>query len=239
MEWNDWVILTLTAVLVGVGKVGFSGLSLLAISLLASHFGKASIGVLLPLLIVADIALYPAMRKHGSWKEVWILLPPTLIGMFVGLFYLKRLPEEWAEPAIGIMILMMLAVILWKKYFPALSMYTSKGFGIFSAIIAGISAMANAAGPVINIYFLAKNFKKMEIVSIGVRFFLLTNIIKLPMLASASLITKESLLMDLKLAPFVVIGVFFGKWLLNKVPQKLFGQLIIIFALIAAVRLFI
>ncbi len=78
----------------------------------------------------------------------------------------------------------------------------------------------------------------MELVGISARFFLLINLLKLPLLGGASLITRETLLLDLRLIPCVIAGVFVGKWLLQKVPQRLFDRLIIAFALIAAVRLF-
>jgi len=238
LEMGDWIILVLTALLVGVGKIGFSGVSLITISIFASYYGKDSVGVLLPLLIVADFTVYPVMRKHGAWRQVWGLMPPTLIGIFIGLLLLNFMPESWAKPVIGGLILLMLGFILWRKYQPENEVFKSKKFGVFSALAGGVSTtLANAAGPVMNIYLLTRGFGKMELVGIAGRFFLLTNLIKLPLLAGVSSITKDSLLLNLKLAPFVVAGVFLGKWLLGKVSQKVFGALIIVFAVLAAGKL--
>ena len=230
-------MLIVTSFLVGFGKIGFSGVSMITISVFAAYFGKQSVGVLLPLLVIADLTVYPVMRAHGSWRQVWPLLPPALMGIVVGLVLLDFMPEIWARPVIGTMILLMLGVVLWKKWKPNLS--ESKKFGFYSALGGGVSTtLANAAGPVMNIYLLTKGFQKMELVGIAARFFLLINLIKLPLLGGISLITKESLLLDLRLAPFVVLGVFFGKLMLKKVPEKLFGTLIILFSVAAAVNLF-
>jgi len=236
---NTLIILMLTTIFVGVGKAGFSGLSLITISIFASYFGKESVGVLLPLLVLADLTVYPVMSKYGSWKQVWPLLPPALVGIGLGLYLLKVMPESWAKPVIGSMITLMLVVILWKKWRPESALHRSKLFGLLAALGGGVSTtLANAAGPVINIYLLTKDFDKMVLVGISARFFLLINLLKLPLLGGIDLITYESLLIDLKLAPFVIIGVFLGKKLLKKVPQAFFEWLLIGFAVLAAVRLF-
>ncbi len=238
LGWEDWCILVFTTLLVGVGKIGFSGLSLVTISVFAAYFGKSSVGVLLPLLVIADFTVYPVMRKYGTWQQVWPLMPPTLIGIGCGIVLLRFMPEVWAKPVIGSLIVLMLGVILWKRLCPMSRLDQSYKFGVISAFGGGVSTtLANAAGPVMNIYLLTRGFHKMELVGIAGRFFLLTNLIKLPLLGGISLITADSLLINLKLAPIVVLGVFLGKWLLKRVPQKVFSYLIIVFAIIAAVNL--
>lgn len=240
MPISDWILFTLTALLIGIGKTGFSGLSLLPVSIFASYFGKESIGILLPLLVVADLTVYPAMRKHGSWREVYPLLLPALIGIGLGLYLLKIMPNDWARPVIGTIIIVMLLVMLWKSLRPESPIYQSRGFGIFSAISGGVATtLANAAGPVIKIYLLTQKFDKMALVGISARFFLLINLIKLPLLGGISYITRESLWFNLQLAPLVMVGVFIGKWLLTKVPQQLFDKLVVAFAILAAIRLFV
>ena len=51
------------------------------------------------------------------------------------------------------------------------------------------------------------------------------------------LINAESLLINLKVAPAVVIGVFGGRWLVHKVPQKHFEWMVVIFSIVAGIRL--
>lgn len=239
---QQFLWLSLMALLVGVGKAGFSGLSLIPVSVFAVYFGKDSVGVLLPLLIIADLIVYPVMRKHGSWKEVLPLLPPALIGIALGFTVLAAITDEQARPLIGSAILLMLLLISLKKLAPTFfqKLTSGKGFSYFSAILGGVAtAVANAAGPIIKIFLLSKGFPKMELVGISARFFLVINLVKLPLMGAASLITFDSLLLNLKLAGFVVGGVFLGKALLKFVPQKVFDWLVICFALIAAVRLFL
>jgi hypothetical protein len=90
---------------------------------------------------------------------------------------------------------------------------------------------------VIQLYLLVRKVPKMELIGIGARFFLVINLIKLPLNARLALITTESLTENIKLLPAVILGVFCGKWLLRIIPQGLFEWMIVVFALIAGLRM--
>ena len=70
------------ALCIWVSKAGFGGVSMISVLLMAEVYGaRASVGLSLPLLIVADLTVYPLFRKYGSWRPVWRLLPPALVGI--------------------------------------------------------------------------------------------------------------------------------------------------------------
>ena len=237
---TGWLLVGLAALCVGLGKAGFSGLGLIAVFIMAELFGIQSVGILLPMLVVADISVYPMFRKHASWGPVWLLLPPTLIGMALGYFVLDWLPEELAKPVIGSMILLMVFLQLGRKAAPVLfdKMAHSKGFGSGAGSFAGLATMvANAAGPVFQLYLMSMKVPKMELIGIGARFFLLVNLIKLPFMGRLSFTTSESLLLNLKLVPLILIGVFFGKHLLQLISQRVFEWMVVGFAILAGFRL--
>ncbi|MDA7935305.1 sulfite exporter TauE/SafE family protein [Akkermansiaceae bacterium] len=237
---TSWLLLGLAALCVGLGKAGFSGLGLIAVFIMAELFGKASVGILLPMLVVADLSVYPMFRKYASWAPVWRLLPPALVGLVIGFFLLDWLPEEWAKPTIGSIILLMVAIQTVRKFCqePFDRMAHSQGFGVAAGVSAGIATMiANAAGPVFQLYFLSKRAPKMEMIGIGARFFLLINIIKLPFMGGLDFTTSETLLLNLKLVPIILIGVFFGKHLLRLISQRAFEWMVVGFAILAGGRL--
>jgi hypothetical protein len=107
LSQTQWIFLLLAAWCVGAAKAGFAGVGLIPVFVMAEVFGKSSVGILLPMLVVADISVFHGYRKHGSWKPVWKLLPPALVGIVVGVFVLRELPEDWARPVIGGLILFM------------------------------------------------------------------------------------------------------------------------------------
>ena len=42
---------------------------------------------------------------------------------------------------------------------------------------------------------------------------------------------------NLVLVPGIIVGLLFGRWLVHRVPQRLFNQLLLAFAALAALRL--
>lgn len=237
-----WILVALAALCVGLGKAGFSGLGLIAVFIMAELFGKASVGVLLPMLIVADVSVYPMFRKYASWSPVWKLLPPALIGLIAGFLFLRWMPEDWARPVIGSLILFMVVLQLVRRFSAQIfdRLAHSSGFGFAAGTFAGIATMiANAAGPVFQLYFLSRRMPKMELIGIGARFFLLINIIKLPFMGGLEFTTSETLLLNLKLVPFILLGIFVGRRLLQMISQRVFEWMIVGFAILAGVRLLV
>jgi uncharacterized protein len=235
------MIALVAALCIGLSKAGFSGISMISVVLLADVYGaKASVGLALPLLIAADLMAYPAFLKHGSWKPVWKLLPATLVGLLLGWWLLGEIDDTVARRIIGGCVLFMVLIQAFRKLRPMLflALADSRGFGLGAGMLGGFSTMlANAAGPVIQLYFLTCRIPKMEMIGIGARFFLLVNLIKVPLNARLALITEESLWENAKLLPGVFAGILIGRWLIGRVPQAAFEWMIVVFSFAAAVRL--
>lgn len=229
------------ALCIGLSKAGFSGISMVSVFLLADLYGaKASVGLALPLLIVADILAYPAFMRHGSWRPVWKLLIPTVIGLLVGWWMLGATSDQNVRRVIGGCILLMVSLQAFRQLRPAwfIGLAEAQFFGIAAGVLGGWATMlANAAGPVIQLYLLARKLPKMELIGISVRFFLLVNLLKVPLNARLALITAESLMENLTLLPGVVVGLVGGRWLVRHVPQRAFEWLVVIFSVIAGLRL--
>ena len=241
LEPYEFQLALLAALCIGLSKAGFSGISMVSVFLLADIFqAKPSVGIALPLLIIADLMAYPAFLKYGSWKPVWKLLGPTLAGVLAGWWMLSWIDNLTARRVIGGCVLFMVVLQASRRLHAEWFDYcvASRGFGASAGVLGGFATMlANAAGPVIQLYLLAQRIPKMELIGIGARFFLLVNLLKVPLNAQLNLINPDSLWMNLKLAPAVVVGVFGGRWLVHKVPQRLFEWMIIGFSIIAGIRL--
>ena len=97
--------------------------------------------------------------------------------------------------------------------------------------------LANAAGPVIALYCLAVGLPKFEVVGTLAWFFFIVNVFKLPFSAGLGLIRVDTLMLNLVLVPAVMAGVFSGRWIVHRLPQRAFDLLMLAFATIAALRL--
>jgi uncharacterized membrane protein YfcA len=236
-----YAVALLAAFCIGLSKAGFSGISMVSVILLAEIYGaKASVGLALPLLIAADLMAYPAFLKHGSWPPVWKMLGPALLGLLIGWWMLGRISDADSRRVIGTCVLAMVALQALRRWRPGFfdRLAESRGFGLGAGVLGGFSTMlANAAGPVIQLYLMARRIPKMELIGIGARFFLLINLIKVPLNARLALINSDSLLENARLLPGVVVGILSGKWLIQRVPQAAFEGMIVIFSIVAGLRL--
>ena len=72
----------LAALCIGLSKAGLAGTATLNVVLMAQVFGaKPSVGLVLPLLIVADLMGLYINRGGGSWRGVWRIAAPAMVGV--------------------------------------------------------------------------------------------------------------------------------------------------------------
>jgi len=226
------------ALLVGFTKTSVGGVGILAVLLMALAVpGKASPGVLLPMLIVADIFAVIYYRRHCDWKILLRIFPATAVGIVVGYLIVDAIPSQVFERVIGGIILAMLVMglVIEKRR----SAFSSGGlWAALVGLVAGIVTMiANAAGPVFGIYLLQLGLNKQSFVGTRSWLFLVLNIFKVPFSASLGLITAESLVLNLLTVPLIFLGAYLGFKVLKLINLELFKWLIRVAALAAALRL--
>ena len=239
--WTTIAIALAGAFCLGVAKTGVPGLAIVNVLIVAELFGaKNSVGIILPLLIVCDLIVYPLFRKYASWRQVWPLIPVIMIGVVIGYFLLDNVEEITSRRLIGVIVLLMLVLQLFREYKKDFLEHlpVSKTFFVATGLTIGISTMlANAAGSVYSIYALVKKMSKEDFLGIGARIFLLVNVLKIPFLTDLNLINADSLLLNVLLLPGIAAGIFLGKTLIRIVPQRAFEILLYVFSLIAGVKL--
>jgi uncharacterized protein len=241
-----WAFAAIGAFMVGVSKAGITGLSILSIALFTQVFpsSKQASGLVLPLLIFGDFVAVFAYRKHTQWRYLWRLFPWTAVGVVIGYFTLGRMSDHTTKYLIGGIIVSLAALSFWRRYASTpndertLSLHWS--LGALVGVIAGfVTLIANAAGPFMAIYLVAMRLPKMEYVGTAAVFFMLLNLFKVPFMANLGLITIQSFSVNLMLAPAVFLGALAGRWLLLRVNQNLFEQLVLILSAIGGILLFL
>jgi uncharacterized membrane protein YfcA len=101
----------------------------------------------------------------------------------------------------------------------------------------GSTMFANAAGPVMSLYFLAARLPKMEMVGTSAWFFFLLNLSKVPFSSNLGLQPGWAYGLALTLLPVIWLGVWLGRGLVQRLPQQIFEGMILVFAAIGALRL--
>ena len=242
--WLGWSLLALGALIVGFSKTGIAGVGALAVAIFANVLpSRESTGVVLPLLICADLVAVTTFHRHAVWSHLWRLFPFAALGIVAGWLAMGKLEAGQIRVGIGAILLVMVVLHLWRQWRMAGVAETtpaphSTWYAAGMGLLAGFTTMlANAAGPIMILYLLAMRLPKMEFMGTAAWYFCVLNLFKVPFSVNLGLINPLSLKLNLALAPFVLVGAFGGRRLLPHLPQKLFERLALIFTALAALRL--
>ncbi|HVU16086.1 MAG TPA: sulfite exporter TauE/SafE family protein [Candidatus Didemnitutus sp.] len=235
-----WSLLFVGAALVGVSKTGLPGIGGLFVALFSLTLGaRTATGVVLPMLLVGDVLAILVYRQHLAWRNTWRLLPWTAAGVVAGWLAFGQLDARWSARLIGTILLGMAVISLVRKLrrSPAVES-TPAWLSAATGIIAGFCTLvANAAGPVMNLYLLSKRLPKLEFMGTTAAFFLMLNWFKVPFVVQLGLVTPSSLWLNVCLVPAVIVGAVGGRWLVGRLNQAVFEWSTLILTAVAAARL--
>ncbi len=230
----------LAAALIGFTKTSVGGVGILAVLLAALAFpGKASPGIVLPMLIIADIVAVIYYRRDCHWPVLLRLFPAAVAGIVVGWVVVDLAPLAFFRRLIGLIILFGLFVSLLVEHF---RVRPQSGWLVTSVVgmLAGASSMiANAAGPIFGVFLLQVGLTKERFVGTRSWYFLILNLVKVPFSAQLGLITPRTLLLDLAAVPLILAGAWLGVKILGMINLTLFKWLIRAAVIIAAIRLLV
>lgn len=236
VPWQ-WILGAISAFSIGVAKTGVPGLGSFVAPLMVLAVGDARFAAAwtLPILSTADVFAVLYWRKHADARKLFSLVPWVAVGMIAGAFALA-LTEHVLRRIIGCVVVLMLIVYVARKRNPQAQV---PGSPSFYGIVAGFaSTVANAAAPVMNMYFLSRKLSKEQFVATGAWFFLVINLAKIPIYSWHHLFSSTSLAFDLVMVPAVVGGAITGLWIVHRVPQRVFDVTIFLLTGISAVILF-
>lgn len=239
----QWIFFMVSAIMVGMSKVGVPGVSLVVIPTLAFIFGgKPSTGVLLPMLMMADIFGVTYYHRHAEWKNLLKLLPWAFAGLLTGLWVGDTVNEIWFKNIIAILVFLSLGLMIRKKNSSSIPAYAASWwYAPFMGILGGFATMmGNVAGPVFAIYLLAMDLPKSRFIGTTAWFFLIVNFIKFPLqLFVWHNISPETLLLNLTSLPAIATGAFTGIWLVKKIPEQTYRTFVIVVTAVSAFLLLI
>lgn len=236
---SQWIAVQLIALCVAVAKCGMPGLGILAVPLMAQVFPpRTSVGMLLPVLIVGDCFAVLLHRRHADGSLLLRLAPPVFIGVLLGWWFLRVIDNaDWFGPLIGALILAMVVLLLWQRWRKIEVPHQPLVAAGVGASAGWVSTIANAAGPIMALYFQARAFDKRRFVGTAAWFFLVLNTVKVPFLIEADVMPLTALGMALTTVPAVLIGAVSGRWLLEHIPDRWFDIAVLVLIVAAAVRL--
>ena len=109
----QWVLLGISGLLIGMSKTGISGVGLMVVPLLANAFGgRSSVGLLLPILIFADVFAVTWYNRHAQWKHIFRLLPWAFAGIILATLVGKSISDQTFNRLLAALIIGGIAILI-------------------------------------------------------------------------------------------------------------------------------
>jgi len=234
----DWLLIVFCAMLIGMSKTGVPGVSMIVVPTLALIFGgKQSTGILLPILIMADVFAVIYYHRDAKWKHLLRALPWAFAGLFLALWIGNLVNDEQFKHIIAITVFVSVGLMIWKDYGKKKEFTPdSWWFAASMGIIGGFATMiGNVAGPIFAIYLLAMHLNKKSFIGTTAWFFFIVNLSKLPLQAFVwNNINLHTLAVDLVVFPAIALGAWSGIFIVKRIPEKAYKWFVIVITILSA-----
>jgi uncharacterized membrane protein YfcA len=237
----QWVLAIVSGMVIGMSKTGLNGLTLMFVPLMALSFGgKASTGILLPMLCAGDIFAVSWYRRHAETEHLLKLLPSTFVGIAAGVAVGGRLSDTSFRLLLGGIILALLALMIWQDTRKKEPQYPHAWwFAVLAGLAAGFTTMVgNAAGAITSIYLLAMRLPKNAFIGTAAWFFLIVNLSKVPLqIFFWKNISGGSATFDAIMVPAIAAGAAIGITVAGKIPERAYRVFVMVMTGVAALLL--
>lgn len=243
LTYSQVLIVASVAMLIGMAKTGVHGAGMLAVPLLATVFGgQLSSGIMLPILLLADVMGVWYYHRHASWKHLKILFPWAAMGVVAGTVIGSYIDDHIFKIVMATTIVISVMIMLWlEKMKTPEEIPDKKSFAIATGIAGGFTSMVgNLAGSVMSVYLLSVRLPKNAFIGTTAWFFLVVNWFKVPFHVFAwKTIQLNTVLFSLATLPLIILGAYLGIILVRKLTDSVYRWFIIVMTLISAVGMVI
>jgi uncharacterized membrane protein YfcA len=238
LSTTNLLLILLSAFILGLAKAGLKGIDMLNVTLMALVFGgKASTGIVLPLLCAADIAAVWYYHRHAQWHHFRKLMPWMVLGILIGVYTGKNLDEAVFRRMMALIIVFTVGMLVFMEVRKSDKVPTHPLFASTTGIAAGFTTMiGNLAGAFASLYFLAMRMPKNDFIGTAAWVFLVINFFKLPFQAFYwKNISVETLQVDLLLLPALALGFLSGLKLVSRISDVHYRKVVFALTVIGAV----
>ena len=244
-----WVFVCLAIIVQGISKSGFAGgVGVLTIPMMMLVMPvEKVVASLLPLLILLDMNAIYHHRSNKVWGRILEVYFPACFGILMGVvvwWWIGRQGVEeysvYIKRFVGVIAILFAFYIFSKERAMSWARYCPSGrraawpVGVVSGFT---STIAHAAGPIVSFYMFAQGMGKSLFVGTTAWTFTLINLTKLPFYVGIGLVTSEILLFDAVLIWLIPIGSYLGKWMHDRVSERLFNRIIMGLVFLAGFQL--
>lgn len=233
-----WLLAPIAVTFAGVSKAGFgSGAAFASAVVLALILPPTqALGLMLPLLMLVDLATLRPYWGKWSWPEARVLILGGLPGVVTGVALFRVANDDVLRVLIG---LVSLGFVIWQLM-PKRARVQKMPVraGLLAGYVAGFTSfVSHAGGPPAAVYLLSRGLGKTAYQATTVLVFWAINIAKFVPYAFLGVFTVETLRAGAILAPFALFGAWVGVKLHHAVSEWVFFALTYVLLTITGVKL--
>lgn len=235
-----YVILIVVALVIGLAKGGMGAvLAVLATPMLSLVMPVSSaISLSLPMLMIADGFALWFYWKTWDMHTIRLLVPSAVLGIVAGTALLASLDNVTLRHVLGIFTLLFVVYKIADRWLRSLDYHPRRWHGYVAGAASGLgSALANTGGPPFTAYLLLQDVSPTVFVGTTTLFFAIVNAVKLPGLIFAGLLDFSRLLTVIWAVPLIPVGVYTGRWLVQRINKAAFDWIMLVVLVIAAAAL--
>ncbi len=236
------VAVAVAGFLIGFGKAGVAGTLgpfvtvLMALTIPADE----AIGLLLPMLIVADGFSLAAHWARWNGSIVVRLVIAAVAGIVVGSLLVSAISEAALRSVIAVLTLLFVAGFALLRWRIEPGRGTVVRWGSAAGATAGLtSTLAHLGGPPIIAYLMASRLEPRPLVATSVAFFAAINLLKVPGYALAGVFDAELIVSTLWAWALIPAGVALGRRLVDRIDRNRFEQVTLVLLAGGAVLLLV
>lgn len=226
-----FIVAALVAFLIGLSKGGLGGTAgALATPMMALVLpADKVIGLILPILMLADIFAVALHWRRWNRHLIILLLPGAVLGVTIGTVFITNAPTELLRTLLGIIVLLFASYKIFEKRILRTINYEPRNWhGLLAGTVTGFSsALAHTGGPPVSIYLLMQRVTPAVFIGTSALFFFILNWIKVPYYFYARLFDFEQLRRIAWILPLVPVGVWTGRWLAYRIDRQTFENIIV------------
>lgn len=230
LDWAFFAVAGPAVMFAGVSKGGFgSGAAFAGASILALVVEPGlALGVMLPMLMLIDVATLGPYWGKWRWPETRLLILGALPGVALGAALYRIADADVFRVLIGGISL---AFVAWqvaraRGWIDVASRPLGQGAGAVAGLVAGFTSfVSHAGGPPAAVYLLSRGLAKTEYQASTVLLFWAVNVAKFVPYAYLGMFTLQTGLANLALAPFALAGAWVGVKAHRLVPERVFFAL--------------
>ncbi|MXV16314.1 sulfite exporter TauE/SafE family protein [Hufsiella ginkgonis] len=240
LTYTDIAVILLVALLTGMSKTGVHGAGMITAPLMASVFGgQQSSGIVLPLLIFADIFGIAYYHRHAAWQYLRILFPWAALGVALGTFVGARIDDQLFKMIMAVTIISSISIMTWLERVKREKIPDNRLFAGGMGLAGGFTSMVgNLAGSVMAVYLLSMRLPKNVYIGTTAWFFAFINLFKVPFHVFAwHTIRWNTVMLDLLTIPVILLGAWLGIVIVKSLSEKVYRWFIIGMTVVAAVMM--